>query len=67
MALVNKYAAMMIKDAEAVEKLMPTACRLLDEPERMALLEKNIAALARTDAATDIVNHIYDVLSSEKK
>ena len=62
MALVNKYAAMMVKDAEAPEKLMSTACRLLDEPERIALLEKNIAALAKTDAAMDIVKEIYKAI-----
>ena len=62
LALVNRYAAMMIKDAEASEKLMTTACRLLDEPTRIALLEKNIAALARTDAAMDIVKEIYKVI-----
>lgn len=67
MALVNKYAAMIIKDADAAERLMTTACRLLDEPERIALLEKNIAALAKTDAAADIVNHVYEVISCEKK
>ena len=65
MALVNKYAAMIIKDAEAADKLLATACRLLDEPERIALLEKNIAQLAKTDAASQIVNHVYDVI--EKK
>lgn len=61
MALVNKYAAMIVKDSDALEKLMATACRLLDEPERIALLEKNIAALARTNAAADIVKEIYKV------
>lgn len=61
MALVNKYAAMIVKDSDASEKLMATACRLLDEPERIALLEKNIAALARTNAAADIVKEIYKV------
>ena len=64
MALVNKYAAMMVKDSEAPEKLMKTACELLEEPERIALLEKNIAALARTDAAMDIVNEVYSVILS---
>lgn len=59
MALVNKYAAMMVKDAEATDKLMKTACALLEEPERIALLERNIAALARTDAAMDIVKEVY--------
>lgn len=62
MALVNKYAAMMVSDAEAPEKLMKTACTLLHEPERTALLEKNIAALAKTDAAMDIVREVYSVI-----
>ena len=64
MALVNKYAAMMVSDADASVKLMKTACALIDEPERIALLEKNIAALARTDAAMDIVKEIYSVISN---
>ena len=59
MALVNKYAAMMVTDAEATDRLMATACKLLQEPERIALLEKNIAALAKTDAAMDIVKEVY--------
>lgn len=62
MALVNKYSAMIVKDAEAAEKLMKTACSLLDEPERIALLEKNIAALAKTDAAMDIVKEVYNIV-----
>jgi UDP-N-acetylglucosamine--N-acetylmuramyl-(pentapeptide) pyrophosphoryl-undecaprenol N-acetylglucosamine transferase len=67
MALVNKYAAMMVTDAEAPEKLMKTACLLLDEPERIALLEKNIAALAKTDAAMDIVKEVYSVVNKTAK
>lgn len=62
MALVNRYAAMMVTDAEAPDKLMKTACSLLDEPERISLLEKNIATLARTDAAMDIVKEVYSVV-----
>ena len=65
MALVNKYAAMIVKDSQAEEKLMSTACKLLEEPERIALLEKNIAALARRDAAMDIVKEIYNVITQK--
>ena len=61
MALVNRYAAMIVKDSEADDRLMKTACGLLDEPERIALLEKNIAALAKTDAAMEIVKEIYNI------
>lgn len=62
MALVNKYAAMIVTDSEAENRLMNTACRLLDEPARIALLERNIAALARTDASMDIVKEIYQII-----
>ena len=64
MALVNRYAAMIVTDAEADKKLMKTACALIDEPERITLLEKNIAKLARTDAAMDIVKEVYSVISN---
>ena len=65
MALVAKYAAMMVTDAQAQEKLMSTACSLLDEPERIALLEKNISALARMDAAMDIAGEVYRICSEQ--
>jgi UDP-N-acetylglucosamine--N-acetylmuramyl-(pentapeptide) pyrophosphoryl-undecaprenol N-acetylglucosamine transferase len=61
MALVNKNAALMVKDAEAVEKLMKTACELLNDQAKIESLEKNIAALAKTDAAMDIVKEIYQI------
>ena len=66
MALVRKYAAMIITDAEAPERLMSTACSLLDEPERIALLEKNIGALAKTNAAMGIVDEVYSVIGNTK-
>ena len=66
MALVRKYAAMIITDAEAPERLMSTACSLLDEPERIALLEKNIGALAKTNAAMEIVDEVYSVIGNTK-
>ena len=62
MALVNKEAAMLVKDSEAVEKLLPTACSLVENPEKIALLEKNIATLAKTDAAMTIAKEVYRVI-----
>ena len=62
MALVKKDAALMVTDAEAVEKLMKTACDLLRNPDKMALMEKNIAALAKTDAAMTIAKEVYAIL-----
>ena len=62
MALVNKDAALIVKDAEAQEKLMSTACGLINDPDRIALLEKNIGRLALRDAAQTIVDEIYRIL-----
>ena len=62
MALVNKEAAVLVKDSEAVEKLLPTACSLIENPEKIALLEKNIAVLAKTDAAMTIAEEVYRVI-----
>lgn len=62
MALVRKDAGMIVKDAEAQEKLMETACALIDNPEKIALMEKNISALAKRDAAETIVKEVYRIL-----
>ena len=62
MALVRKDAGMMVKDSEAEEKLMKTACGLIEDPEKIALMEKNAAALAKTDAGETIVREVYRIL-----
>lgn len=62
MALVNKNAAMLVKDSEAEKKLMATACTLLAHPEKIAGMECNIALLARKDAAEAIAREIYKLL-----
>lgn len=63
MALVRKDAGMIVKDSEAAEKLMKTACELIENPEKIALMEKNIAALAKTDAAQTIADEVYRIIS----
>lgn len=59
MALVRKDAGMIVKDADAPEMLLATACGLINDPEKIAQLEKNIAALAKTDAAMTIAKEVY--------
>jgi UDP-N-acetylglucosamine--N-acetylmuramyl-(pentapeptide) pyrophosphoryl-undecaprenol N-acetylglucosamine transferase len=58
MQLVNKKAAMMIKDAEAADKLVPLTIELAKDEARQAEMKKNIAALAITDADKVIANAI---------
>ena len=62
MALVRKDAGMIVKDSDAEEKLMKTASELIENPERIALMEKNIAALAKTEAAQEIVDEAYKII-----
>ncbi len=54
MALVNKDAAMIIKDAAAKEELLPCLEELLKDGEKIKKLEKNIGLLAKKDAAATI-------------
>ena len=59
MALVRKDAAVLVKDSEAQEKLMPEALKLLGEPEKIRSMQKNISALAMRDAAGTIAEEAY--------
>jgi len=62
MALVRKDAALLVKDSEACEKLMPTACDLIRDNGKIKEMEDNAAAMAKTDAARTIVNEIYKLI-----
>lgn len=62
MALVRRDAAMIVRDSEAVEKLMDTACSLIEDTEKISLMEKNISALAKTQAAQEIVDEAYKII-----
>lgn len=66
MALVKKDAAMIVTDAQAPDTLMDTACSLVRDKARRETLEKNIAALARPDAAEAIVKEIYSTIEERQ-
>jgi len=59
MALVNKNAAVMIKDAEASEKLVPAILKLISDEATQKELKENIAKLAIRNSAGKIVEEIY--------
>lgn len=59
MALVNKQAALCVKDAEAEEKLVATALHTLEDDELLASLGSNIKKLAFPDAAERIADEVY--------
>ena len=54
LALVDKDAAIYVKDVEAKEKLLPVALETIANPEKLQDLSKNIAKLALPDSATII-------------
>ena len=54
MALVNKNAALIIKDSEANEKLGNVLLELLNDKIKQTELSNNIKALAKTNAANEI-------------
>ena len=49
---------MMVKDCDAVEKLMDTAEALLADPEKISKLENNILLLGRKDAGEVIAREV---------
>ena len=62
MALVRHGAAVMVRDADALQELLPTAMELIHDPERIAEMERNAAPLARRDAAQAIAEEVYALL-----
>lgn len=62
LALVNKGAAIFVKDAEANEKLLPTALETVTNAEKLKSLSENIAALALPDSATIIAKEVLKLI-----
>ncbi|MBQ4393985.1 MAG: undecaprenyldiphospho-muramoylpentapeptide beta-N-acetylglucosaminyltransferase [Paludibacteraceae bacterium] len=58
MALVNKNAAVLVKDAEAAEKLIPTALRLIQDEQQLKTLHSNVLKLAQKDSARRIAEEV---------
>jgi len=58
MALVNKDAAVLVKDAEAMDKLVATALELIHDDKRLKQLSHNVLTLAQTDSATRIAKEV---------
>jgi len=62
MALVNKIAALLVKDEDAREHLVSTAIKLLNDDALKNELSINIATLAKPNATESIVNEIEKLL-----
>ncbi|MFI5131438.1 MAG: undecaprenyldiphospho-muramoylpentapeptide beta-N-acetylglucosaminyltransferase [Chitinophagales bacterium] len=57
--LVNKSAALMVKDSEARDKIVPMIIELAKDENKLTELTKNIGALAIKDADKKIANEIF--------
>jgi UDP-N-acetylglucosamine--N-acetylmuramyl-(pentapeptide) pyrophosphoryl-undecaprenol N-acetylglucosamine transferase len=62
-ALVDRDAAMMIRDEEAREVLITEAIDLLNNEQRRQTLSQNIAKMARPDAARHIAEEIEKMIA----
>ncbi|MDL2251713.1 undecaprenyldiphospho-muramoylpentapeptide beta-N-acetylglucosaminyltransferase [Odoribacter sp. OttesenSCG-928-J03] len=62
MALVNKGAAIMLKDSEAVEKFIPTLSDLIADEKKREGLSASIANLAVKDSDTKIAEEILKII-----
>jgi UDP-N-acetylglucosamine--N-acetylmuramyl-(pentapeptide) pyrophosphoryl-undecaprenol N-acetylglucosamine transferase len=62
MALVNKNAAVMIKDEDAENKLIAAIIELIDNKSLAGRLSDNISGLAMPGAAKEIVNRIITIV-----
>ena len=58
MALVKKDAAVLVRDAEAKEKLIPTALELIADEKRLKTLSENVLKLAQKDSAKRIAEEV---------
>ena len=65
LALTEKDAALMVRDAEATKKLPALALELLGDEEKRERLSANLRKLARPEATKDIVREI--IKAAEKK
>jgi UDP-N-acetylglucosamine--N-acetylmuramyl-(pentapeptide) pyrophosphoryl-undecaprenol N-acetylglucosamine transferase len=63
-ALVAKNAALMVADSDAPAQLIPTVLELLQNDNRKKELERNIAALAKPNAANEIVDEIMKLVNN---
>ena len=57
-SLADKDAAIVVKNSETPEKLIPTVFELLNDKEKICAMQENIAKFARPNAAEDIVNEL---------
>lgn len=64
-ALVDRQAAVLIADKEAMDKLVDETLKLIFDERRSNLLSKNIATLSKPNATRDIVNELDKLIHGQ--
>ena len=65
LALVQKDAAIMVKDSEAKEKLVDTALQLVFDNNKLKQLSENVSALAIRNSAERIAQEVISIANRE--
>ncbi len=65
MALVNKHAAVLVKDMEAHEKMVQTALQLIQDEITLQDLQTNILTLALPDSAKLIAQEVIKLVNNQ--
>lgn len=63
MALVERQAAVLIKDEEAKEKILDKALELIAAPEQLKMLGNNIKQMAKPKAADTIAGEVLQLIN----
>ena len=61
MALVNKDAAVLVRDADASKELVAKACEIIKDDQKLASLRTNILKLAQKDSARRIAEEVIKI------
>nr|WP_297163513.1 undecaprenyldiphospho-muramoylpentapeptide beta-N-acetylglucosaminyltransferase [uncultured Dysgonomonas sp.] len=67
MALVERNASIIVKDADAPAELLKTALQLVKDDNILAMLAKNIKTMAHPNATEDIVDEIEKLVNKGKQ
>lgn len=65
MALVNKQAAILVRDSEASKKLIPVAIEIVQDREKLESLGKNALSMAFKDSARVIADEVLKLAKYE--
>ncbi len=67
LALVDRKAAIMVRDADAAEQLVPDMLRFVTDEPLLDTLGRNVAAMALGNAAEHIVDRVFQLVGHDCK